>query len=74
MFWILEITDCWHYKEEAHSKYANFTNVGLNIISINPPGVGVEASISLLGDINRWRLPRTTCESLGKNCVVRKFA
>jgi len=46
-FWIPDMTDWWHRKEETHAKYADLSNVVHDILSIILHGVGVEASFSL---------------------------
>jgi len=53
-FWMPDITHCWRQQEETHSKYANLSNVALNILSIIPHGVGVEASSSVGHDMIGW--------------------
>ena len=50
-FWLPDITDWWCQEEETHSKYADLSNVGRDIFSIIPHGVGVEASFSLGRDV-----------------------
>jgi len=54
-FWILDITDQWHQKEEMHSKHANLSNVPHDIFSIGLHGVGVEGTVSLWRDGIGWR-------------------
>jgi len=73
-FWIPDITDWWRQQEETHSKYADLSNVGRDIFSIIPHGVGVEASFSLGRDVIGWRQSKTTGETLREKVVVRKFA
>jgi len=46
-FWLPNITDWQHQQGETHSKYADFSNVARDIISIIPHGVGVQVSFSL---------------------------
>jgi len=46
-FWILEITDWWHWQEEMHSKYTNLSNVARDMFCTIPHSVGAEASFSL---------------------------
>jgi len=57
-----------------HSKYPDLSNVALNIVSIIPHGVGVEASFSLGRDVIGWRQSKTAGETLRKKVVVRQFA
>ena len=45
------IADWWRQQDEAHSKYADHSDVTCNIFSLMPHGVGMEASFSLGGDI-----------------------
>jgi len=73
-FWIPDITDWWCQQEEAHSKYANLSNVTRDLFSIIPHGVGVEACFSLGQDVICWRQSKTTGETLRKKVVVRQCA
>ena len=73
-FWILDITDWWHEQGEMHSKYADLFDVAHNVFSIIQHGVGVEASFCLGRDVIGWRQSKTTCTTLCKKVVVRKFA
>jgi len=73
-FWIPDITDWWRQQDEAHSKYADLSNVARDIISIIPHGVGVEASFSLGQDGIGWRQSKTTGETLREKVVERQFA
>jgi len=50
-FWIPDITDWWHHREETHSTYTNLSNVARDIFSIIPHGIGVKASFSLGRDV-----------------------
>jgi len=72
-FWSPDITDCRCQQEETHSKYAVLSNVGRNIFSILPHGVGVEASFSLAWAVTGWRQSKSTCETLREKVGVRKF-
>ena len=73
-FWIPDLTDWWRQQEEAHSKYANLSNVAHDIFSIIPHGVGVEASFSFGRDVIGWRQSMTTGSTPRENVVVRQFA
>jgi len=73
-FWIQDITDWWRQQEEAHSKYADLSNVSRDIFCFIPHGVGVEASYSLGRNDIGWRQSKTTGEALCENVVVRQFA
>jgi len=73
-FWLPDITDMWGRQEEPHTKYADLSNVGRNIFSIIPHGVGVEASFSLGRDDTGGRQSKTTGETLHKQLVVKQFA
>jgi len=72
-FWIPDITDWWRQQVETHSKYANFSNVACDIVSIIPHGVGEEASFSPWRAVISWRQSKTTCETLHKTVVVRQL-
>jgi hypothetical protein len=50
-FWLPDITNWWQQQVEAHSKYADLSNVACDIFSVRPHGVGVEASFSLGQDV-----------------------
>jgi hypothetical protein len=69
-FRILDISDWWHQQEEMHSKYANLSNVALNIFYIIPNGVQVEARFSLRQDVIGWRRSKTTGRTLHEKVVV----
>jgi hypothetical protein len=73
-FWILDITDWWQQLEEAHSKYANLSNVAHDIFPIIPHAVGVEASLSLGRDVIGWWQSKTTGKTLPEKVIVRQFA
>jgi len=73
-FRIPDITDWWRQQEETHSKYSDLSNVALDIFSIIPHGVGVEARFSLGRDVIGWRQSKTTGETLHEKAVVRQFA
>jgi len=45
--WFLDITDWWRQQEEMRSKNTALSNVGRDVFSIIPYGVGLEASFSL---------------------------
>jgi len=68
------IKDCWHQKEETHSKYANLSNLAGDIFSIILHGVGVEASFSFLQDAISWSQSTTTGKTLHEEMTLRKFA
>jgi hypothetical protein len=57
-----------------HSKYADLSNLGRDIFSIIPYGVGVKARFSLGRDVIGWRESITTGETLHEKVVVRQFA
>jgi len=73
-FWWPHITEWWRQWEETHSKSGRIFNVGRNILSIIPHGVGVEASFCLGKDEIGWRQSRTTGETLPTMVVVMQFA
>jgi len=73
-FWLLGITDWWRHQEEAHSKYANRSNVARNIFPIIPHGVRGEASFSLGRDIICWRHSKATGKTLRETVIVWQFA
>jgi len=73
-FWWPDITDWWHQPEETHSKYGRISNVGGNILSIIPHGVGVEASFCPGKDEISWRQWNTTGETLPKMVIEMQFA
>ena len=73
-FWLPDITNWWRQLEETHSKYDDLSNVALNIFSILPHGVGVEASFSLGQDVIDLRQSKTTGESLHEKVIVTQFA
>jgi len=50
-FWLPDITEWWRQQEVTNPKNDNLANVGRNIFSIIPHGVGVEARFSLWRDI-----------------------
>jgi len=66
-----EITDWWRQQEETDSKYADLSNVALDIFSVIPHGVGVEASSSIGRDDIGWRQSKTTGETLHDKVGVR---
>jgi len=73
-FSLPDITDWWRQQEEMHSKYTDLSNVAINIFSIIPHYVRVEASFSLRRDVIGWRQSKTTDETLREKVVVRRFA
>jgi len=73
-FWLRDITGWWRQQQEAHSKYANLSNVARDTLSIIPHGVRVQASISLGRDVIGWGQSKTAGETLRENVVVRQFA
>jgi len=73
-FWLPDITDWWWQQEEAHSKYANLSNVAHEIFCIIPHSVGVEANFPLGQDVIGRRQSKTTGKTLRKKVVVRQFA
>jgi len=73
-FWLPDKTDWCHQQEEAHTKYADLSNVAPYIFSIIRDVVGVEASFSLGKDVIGWRQSKTTGITLCDNVVVRQFA
>jgi len=70
-FSIPDITDWWHQQEETHSKYADFSNVACDILSIIPHGVRVEGSFSHGRDVIGWKQSKTTGKTLCKEVVVK---
>jgi hypothetical protein len=73
-FWLPDITGWWRQHEETHLKYADLSNVALNIFSIIPPGVGVGASCFLGRDVIGWRQSTTAGKTLREEVIVRRFA
>jgi hypothetical protein len=73
-FCIPNITVWWRQQEETHSQYADLSNVGRDIFSIIPHGVGVEASFSLGQDVIGWRQSKTTGETVLEKVILRQFA
>jgi len=69
-FWLLDITDWWCQQEETHSKYTDLSNVGRDIFSIIPYGVGVEASFSLRRGVIGQRQCKTPGETFREKVVV----
>jgi len=56
-----------------HCKYTNLSSVALDILTIIPHGVGMEASFSPAQDVIGWRQSKTTGENLHENVVLRQF-
>ena len=73
-YWILDITDRLRQQKETHSKYADLSNVAHDISSIIPPGVRVEACLSLWRDAIGCSQSKTTGETFRHKVVVRKIA
>jgi hypothetical protein len=73
-FWISDITDWWRQQEETHSKYADLSNLACDIFSILPPGVGVDASVSLGQEDIGWRQSPTAGQALREKVILRQFA
>jgi hypothetical protein len=72
--WIPHILVWWRQPQQTHSKYINLSNVTLDIFSMIPDGIGVEASFSLEREVIGWRQSKTTCETLCTKVVVRQGA
>jgi len=70
----LDITNWWRQQEQIQSKYPDLSNVAHDILSIEPHGVGVEASISIRQDVISWGLSKTTSQTLREKVVVRQYA
>ena len=70
-FWLPDITDWWRQQKERQSKYADLSNVGQDIFSIIPHGVGVEDSSSLGRGMIGWRQSETTAKTLCEKVIVR---
>jgi len=73
-FWIPDIAEWWRQQADAHSKYADLSNVAYNIFSILAHGVGVEASFSLGRDVIGWRQKITTNKTLREKVGVSQYA
>jgi hypothetical protein len=73
-FWLRDITDWWHLHEETHLKYPDPSNVAHDISSMIQHGVGLEARLFLVRDIVRWRLLKTTGETLSENVIATQYA
>jgi len=69
-FWSPDITDWRHQPEDTHSKSADLSNVGSDIFSIIPNGVGVEVNCSRARDVIGRRQSITTSRTLRKKVVV----
>jgi len=63
-FWLPDITNWWQQQGETHSKYADLSNVALDMFSIISHGIRVEASFSLGRDVTGWRQSNTSGEPL----------
>jgi len=72
-FWSPDITDWWRHQEETHPKYADLSNVALDMFSIIPHGVGVEAGMSLGRVIIGRRQSKSSGGMLWEKVVVRQF-
>jgi len=72
--WILDITDWWRQEDITHWKYADLSNVGRDISSIIPHGVGLEVSVSVGQDVIGWRQSKTTGGTLREKLIVSQFA
>jgi len=72
--WLPDITDWWRQQKEMHWKYADLSNLARNIHSVIPHGVWQEACLSHAQKVIGWREPKTTCETLWENVIVKQFA
>ena len=72
--WIPDIIDPWRGQEDMHSKNADLSNVARDEFWFIPPGVGVEARVSLVRDVIGCRQSNTTGETLHEKVVVSQFS
>ena len=67
-------TDWWRQQKEMHPNYTYLSNVALDIFSITPHGVRVEACFTYVQDLIGWRRSKTTGDTMRKNVIIRQFA